>query len=270
MDQTELKAMYKNTFNTVSDGYGHSSMRVFSESARRVPAYLNLNGREHVLDVATGTGYVALTLAGELPDGHVTGIDFSKGMLSQAEKNRDGQGIANVTFREMDMEAMDFKDRHFDAAVSAFSIFFVTDMKKQLNHIMRKVKDGGVFLMTTFSENAFAPLVNLFVDRLNAYGINVPNLAWKRVATKEQCAALFEESGFRNVRSEHTECGYFLKDASDWWYIVWNGGFRGLVNQLSPQDFQKFKEEHLAEVDGLGTAQGIWLDMGILYTVGEV
>lgn len=270
MDHAEQKTMYKNTFNAVSDGYGHSSMRFFYESAKAAPSYLNLNGDEHVLDVATGTGYVALSLAKALPEGHVTGIDFSQGMLTQAMKHRDGKGIRNVTFCEMDMEAIDFQDKHFDAAVCAFSIFFITDMKKQLIHVMRKVKDGGNILMTTFSDNAFAPLVTLFVDRLKGYGIDVPSLSWKQVASRDQCTSLFKESGFRNVRSEQHECGYYLRDAFDWWYIIWNGGFRGLVNRLSPNDFQKFKEEHLAEVDTLRTGQGIWLDMGILYTVGEV
>lgn len=269
MDQIELKELYKNTFNTVSDGYGHSAMRFFSESAKQVPLYLNLKGDEHVLDVATGTGYVALSIAKELPDGKVTGIDFSSGMLTQAMRNRDEQGIHNVTFREMDMEAIDYQDKHFDVAVSAFSIFFVEDMKKQLIHITKKVRDGGVILITTFSNNSFAPLVNLFIDRLKAYGIEVPSPAWKRVATKEQCTSLFKESGLQKIKSEQKECGYYLRDAFDWWYIIWNGGFRGLVNQLSANDFTKFKEEHLAEVKELKADKGIWLEMGIFYTIGE-
>ena len=83
-------------------------------------------------------------------------------MLTQAKRNRDKLGIENVTFREMDMESIDYRDKHFDVAVSAFSIFFVEDMKKQLIHIAKKVKDSGVILITTFSDNSFAPLVNLF------------------------------------------------------------------------------------------------------------
>jgi hypothetical protein len=131
------------------------------------------------------------------------------------------------------------------------------------------VKDGGVILITTFSDNAFAPLVNLFIDRLEGYGIEVPSLAWKRVATKEQCTSLFKESGLQKIKSEQKECDYYLRDAFDWWYIIWNGGFRGLVNQLSANDFIKFKEEHLTEVKELETGKEIWLEMDILYTIGE-
>jgi len=269
MDHIELKELYKNTFNAVSDGYGHSAMRFFSETANEVSLFLNLKGDEHVIDVATGTGYAALAIAKDLPDGQVTGIDFSEGMLSQANKNKKDQGIHNVTFIEMDMQAMDYPDNHFDVAVSAFSIFFVEDMKKQLIHIANKVKDGGKILVTTFFDNSFSPLVNLFIDRLEGYGIEPPSPAWKRVATKEQCTSLFKEAGFQKINCEQKKCGYYLRDTSDWWYIIWNGGFRGLVNQLSKNDFTKFKKEHLAEIKELASGKGIWLEMSVLYTFGE-
>jgi ubiquinone/menaquinone biosynthesis C-methylase UbiE len=268
-DNLDLKELYKTTFNAVSDGYGHSAMRFFSESAKLVSQYLNLKGDEQVLDVATGTGYVALTIAKELPDGHVTGIDFSTGMLAQAMKNRDRQEISNVTFVEMDMQEIGYQDSYFDVAISAFSIFFIEDMKTQLSHIADKVKADGKVLVTTFFENAFTPLINLFLKRLESYGIEVPSLAWKRVASQEQCLSLFEAAGLRNTTSRQQDLGYYLADAAEWWYIIWNGGFRGLVNQLSQSDLIKFKAEHLAEVNALKSDKGLWLEMNILYTIGE-
>lgn len=269
MDHIEMKELYKNTFNSVSDGYGHSAMRFFPETANEVSSFLNLRGDEHVIDVATGTGYVALAIAKNLPDGQVTGIDFSEGMLTQALKNKNVQKIHNVTFVEMDMQVIDYKDNNFDIAVSAFSIFFVEDMEKQLIHIASKVKVGGTVLITTFFENSFTPLVDLFFNRLENYGIEVPSLAWKRVATKAQCTSVFKEAGLQNIKCTQKECGYYLRDASDWWYIIWNGGFRGLVDQLSENDFIKFKKEHLAETKDLASDKGIWLEMSVLHTLGE-
>ncbi len=269
MDNAELKELYKKTFNAVADGYGHSAMGFFAASAKQIPLSLNLKGSEHVLDVATGTGIAAFSLAGNLPKGQVTGIDFSQGMLAQAVKNKTAQGINNVTFVEMDMQRIDFPDKYFDAAVSAFSIFFVEDMKNQLIHIAQKVKNNGTILTTTFFDDAFTPLAQLFFNRLEQYGVEIPNLAWKRVATEQDCIALFKEAGLHRVQCRQKDFSYFLKDAHEWWYIVWNGGFRGLVTQLSENDFEKFKKEHLAEVDALKTENGIWLEMSILFTSGE-
>jgi ubiquinone/menaquinone biosynthesis C-methylase UbiE len=264
-----LKELYKNTFNAVADRYGHSEMRFIFESAEQASSCLNLKGNEHVLDVATGTGCVALAIAKELPDGQVTGIDFSEGMLTRAIRNKNEQGIRNVTFTEMDMQALDYQDKQFDVAVSAFGIYFVEDMKKQLSHIAKKVKDGGTVLITTFSDNAFTPCVNLFGGRLEKYGIEVPSMAWQRVSNKDQCISLLKEVGLQKIKCEQKECGYYLRDASEWWYIIWNGGFRGLVNKLPQNDLKKFKNEHLAEVKDLQSDKGIWLEMSIIYTFGE-
>lgn len=268
MNKRELKELFKNTFNTVADGYDSSAMRFFPESAERISSYLHLNGDEQVLDIATGTGGVALAIAKDLPRGQVTGIDFSEGMLSRAMKKRDEKGIRNVTFSEMDMQSIDFPNRHFDVAVCAFGIFFVEDMKEQLIHFAEKVKKDGKIIITTFFRNAFSPLVDIFLGRLEKYGVQLPPLAWKRVATKEQCESLFNEVGLYNIKCEERECGYYLSDASDWWYIIWNGGFRRFVTQLSDKDLAKFKEEHLTEISQLATEKGIWLEMGILYTIG--
>ncbi len=268
MNEQDLKEFFKSTFNAVADGYDRDALRFFPESAKHISSYLDLRGHEHVLDVATGTGCAALTLASAVPEGHVTGIDFSQGMLSQAMNKKTEHGLDNVTFSEMDMQAIDFPDNHFDVGVSAFSIFFVEDMKTQLSHMAQKIKGDGKILTTTFDDNAFSPLVDLFLNRLKKYGIEPPIFSWKRVATKQQCMDLFSEAGLADPKSEKLDCGYHLRDASDWWQIVWNAGYRGLVSQLADDEMARFKEEHLAEVQNLASAKGIWLEMNILYTVG--
>jgi ubiquinone/menaquinone biosynthesis C-methylase UbiE len=269
MKNSELKELFRATFNTVAEGYDDAPMRFFSRSAEHLPEFLDLNGDEQVIDVACGTGCASFALASKLPEGHVTGIDFSSGMLSRAAHKKNAGGIRNVTFAEMDMQALDFPDGHFDAAVSAFSIFFVDDMQSQLVHIARKVKSGGRIIMTTFCENAFTPMIGIFLDHLKAFGIEPPTLAWKRVASTAQCRSLFDDAGMQRVRSERMDFGFYLEDASQWWHIVWNGGFRGLINKLAPSDLRRFKEKHLAEIDRLASDRGIRLEMSILYTLGN-
>lgn len=269
-DEKELKEFYKDTFNTVAEGYDNSALRFFPQGGTRFPAYLGLRGDEHVLDVATGTGATAMALAGALPAGRVTGIDFSEKMLEQARRKFAAQGLANIDLHEMDMQQISFPDRHFDAATCAFALFFVEDMEEQLCHIAAKVRNGGKVATASFSEISFSPLVELFFSCLKRFGIAPPALTWKRIATPEQCSALFSDAGLRNVTVDQIDCGYSLGGPEEWWHIVWNGGFRGLVQQLGKDDLNRFMREHLAELAGLVAGEGIRMEMGIIYAVGTV
>ena len=70
----------------------------------------------------------------------------------------------------------------------------------------------------------------------------------------------------RSASSSSRNVGYFLDGAEGWWDVVWNAGFRRLLGQLSSGDLQRFREEHLREVAALVTNDGLWLDVGVLYT----
>jgi hypothetical protein len=49
---------------------------------------------------------------------------------------------------------------------------------------------------------------------------------------------------------------------------VWNAGFRGLINRLAPEERERFRQEHLAEIQTLSRAEGLWLEVNVLYAVG--
>ncbi len=268
MDAESRKTKMIESFNTVSSGYDNRSLRFFSESARHMARYLDSPDIGRVVDVATGTGNLALEIARSYPDKQVTGIDFSPGMLAQARLKAEAEGIGNAEFLEMDMDAIALPDGRFDAAVCAFGIFFAEDMAGQLRHIAKKVKPGGMVVICSFYEDSFQPLVELLSARLEKYGIERPSLRWKQIATEEKCRTLFRDAGMEKIQVERKELGYFLKDSSQWWDVVWNAGFRRQVGQLAPEDLKRFTGEHLEEIEGLRTQDGIWLNVNVLYASG--
>ena len=83
MDEQQRKAMLKEPFDTVSSCYDGGALRFFPKSAQSMVSLLDLRGDEHALDVACGTGHASLAVARALPNGRVTGVDFSAGMLDQ-------------------------------------------------------------------------------------------------------------------------------------------------------------------------------------------
>jgi len=268
MDEQQLKTMLIETFNTVSEGYDNRALRFFPESAKNMAALLHLRGDEDVLDVACGTGHAALAIAPLLPRGRVTAVDFSPGMLAQARRKAETLKLANIEFLERDMQSLGFSANPFDIAVCAFGIFFVTDMETQLGHIGSMIKPGGRIMISSFREYYFSPMKELFFDLLASYGIQSPPQAWKRIAHEAGCRQLFETAGMTDIRVETRNAGYYLDSADDWWSIVWNAGLRRMVTQLSPMDQERFKREHLREIEAMRTGDGIWLDVAVLYTVG--
>lgn len=269
-DQQRMKASLRETFDAVSNGYDGKALRFFPESAITMATLLGLRGDEHVLDVACGTGHATLAIAPKLPKGRITAVDLSPGMLEQARKKAASLGIRNIEFLERDMQDLGFNSRTFDKAVCAFGIFFVTDMEAQLAHIASMVKPGGMVMVTSFVENYFQPQRGKLFDRLEAYGVQKPPVAWKRVARDAGCREMFEKAGLTDVCVETRNVGYHLDSADEWWDIVWNAGFRRYVSRLSPEDQNRFKQEHLDEIGALRTDKGIWLDVGVLYTAGTI
>ncbi len=269
MDEQQHKAILKQTFDTVAAGYDSKALRFFPASAEHMATTFGFRGDEHVLDVACGTGNASLAIARRLTRGRITGVDFSSAMLDQARRKAELSKTDNVTFHERDMQDLGFPDDHFDAAVCAFGIFFALDMDAQLSRIVSVVKPGGRIMTTNFQESYFSPLKELMVKRLAGYGVQPPPQTWKRIASEEGCRALFEKAGLTDIRVEKKNVGYHLDSAEQWWDIIWNAGFRRMVVQLRPEDQKRFKREHLQEVEEQGTKEGIWLDVGVLYTSGR-
>lgn len=266
--QQQLKTMLKETFDAVSGGYDGKALRFFPESAGHMADLLGLKGNEQVLDVACGTGHAALALASKLPKGRVTAVDLSPGMLAQARRKAVSSDIRNIEFLERDMQDLGFSEGTFDIAVCAFGIFFVLDMETQLAHITSTIRPGGRVVITSFQESYFQPLRDLLFDRISKYGVQDQPQAWKRIANEPGCRQFFETAKLTNIRVEQKNVGYYLAGPDEWWEIVWNAGFRRLVSRLSPEEQERFKREHLEEIDALRTDKGIWLDAGVLYTVG--
>lgn len=266
-DQKRIK-MIRDMFDTVADGYDNDSRRFFPMTASLFGKYLNLKGNEHVLDVATGTGCVAVALSPSLPNGKITGIDFSDGMLGRAKDKIGRAGIGNVELIKMDMHNLDFPDGYFDAMTSSFGIFFAPDMHAALRSIVRKIKPGGKVVMTTFHESSLQPLSDAFFDRLKHFGVDIPQEQRRRLSTEAECAELFNDTGLKDVRMNREPMGYYLKDELQWWDLVWNAGYRRFVQMVAPDDLERFKSAHLAEIAGLADANGIWLNVDVIFTTG--
>lgn len=109
---------------------------------------LNPVRRPLVLDVATGTGRLPLSLLSRPPfQGHVVGLDLSRRMLEHARVNL----IAfedRCTLVHHDAQHLPFADETFDAVCCLEALEFMPSPHKVLTEMARVLRPGGIFLVT--------------------------------------------------------------------------------------------------------------------------
>lgn len=103
-----------------------------------------------VLDIATGTGDVAIAVAASHRNAAVTGIDNAESMLALAQMKTASRGITAVSFVRAPAENLPFPNRKFDTAVVAFGIRNCADNGVVLAETARVLSPGGVFAVLEF------------------------------------------------------------------------------------------------------------------------
>jgi len=102
-----------------------------------------------VLDIATGTGDLALLLSRKVPGLRITGSDISMKMLERARRKFD-RYQRTIQLMEADAMQLPFDGESFDAVTVAFGIRNVPDPAKAFSEIRRVLKPGGCFYMLEF------------------------------------------------------------------------------------------------------------------------
>lgn len=269
-DPHQIKQGIKQTFDLVATGYETPAMRYFPFSADHMATSLKPRQGERILDVACGTGLVAIAIAQMLgANGRVQAIDISDRMLDKALQQINMAGLGNIDLHNMDAEQLEFKSRYFDAASCAFGLFFLPDMQKGVREIFRVLKPGGRFIFSTFTNQAFAPLAEQFREQIAQYGVTVPDTYWRLLSDEDSCLELLRQAGFADVQADARQMGYHLASELDWWEILYNSGYRAMLEQLAPEQLAEFRQQHLADLHHLKTDKGIWLDVGVMYTFGR-
>ncbi len=133
-------------FNKVAKHY--DSLNTFfslgMDTLWRKKLALELNGASSILDVATGTGEVAIQMVKNLSGVKVTGLDPSAGMLELAQNKINVPGISkNISLIQGSAENLPFSDESFDAVSIAFGIRNTQDPIKSLSEMRRVLRPGG-------------------------------------------------------------------------------------------------------------------------------
>lgn len=121
-----------------------------------------------ILDLATGTGDLALLLKRQAPKAEVVGADFAPPMLELARKKARERGL-EVRFLEADALALPFPDGHFEAITIAFGFRNFADYERALKELYRVLAPGGRLVILEFPPpptGAFGLVYRLYFQRV--------------------------------------------------------------------------------------------------------
>jgi len=125
---------------------------------------------DHVLDVATGTADLALTIQKIIKPKHITGIDISEGMLAIGRKKIEKKGLEKqITIQYGDSEDLLFNEKTFDAVTVAFGVRNFEHLEKGLNEMYRTLKTCGKVVILEFSipkNKIIRPLFQFYFFRI--------------------------------------------------------------------------------------------------------
>jgi demethylmenaquinone methyltransferase/2-methoxy-6-polyprenyl-1,4-benzoquinol methylase len=175
---------------------------------------LELKAGAKVLDLATGTGDLAIMVSRMHPDVTIVGVDPSEKMLEVGQKKLIESALTDrIQLKVGDAQALEFPDRTFDGLCIAFGIRNVPDRLKGLREMARVTKAGGRVAILELSEprgGVLGPLarfhVHNVVPAVGALLSGAPEYRYlqKSIAAfppSEEFEALMNQAGLRIVAS---------------------------------------------------------------------
>jgi ArsR family transcriptional regulator len=150
VDSADVKAF----FERVSSEWDEMRSSFYNEGVIEALAECGgVGSGSRVLDVGTGTGFVAAGLASRATT--VMGVDSSPAMLSVAAQNMSTIGIANVTLIEGGLDALPIADASLDAAVANMVLHHAPDPLAMIQEMARVVRPGGAVAVTDEVEHGY-------------------------------------------------------------------------------------------------------------------
>jgi len=158
-----------------------------------------------ILDLASGTGEPAISLAGRVaPDGHVTALDLSGDLLEIAAGRARQRGLTNLSTRQADAHQLPFLDATFDLVTSRFGVMFFDSRALREAHRVLKSGSRACFLVWGSFEQPFWASMLGIAHKYAGGPLTAPGQNPCRYGTPGSLSAALRDAGFEQVEEETT------------------------------------------------------------------
>lgn len=129
---------------------------------KQLVKHLNKQAPKIILDVATGTGDLAIAMLKTNPD-KIIGVDISNGMLDVGRKKMKEKSLDHIiTLEQADSENLPHDDETFDAVCVSFGARNFENLEKGLSEMCRVLKKGGKLYILEFSQPTSFPFKQIY------------------------------------------------------------------------------------------------------------
>jgi ubiquinone/menaquinone biosynthesis C-methylase UbiE len=173
--EDEIRHDARMEWNAAAPGwkrYGKDMLKWMAPVSDQLIRSAGITSGQTILDVATGTGQPALTIAKKIigPKGRVVGVDLSPEMLEVAEEEANYMGLTNIVFQVVKDESLSmFSDNTFDSVVCRNGLMFMPDPVKALKAFLRVLKPGGKASVTVWGSPDKSPVMAVVMKTISKH-----------------------------------------------------------------------------------------------------
>jgi ubiquinone/menaquinone biosynthesis C-methylase UbiE len=212
---------------------------------------LNIKNNDVVLDIASGTGEPAFSIAAIAKNGKVYATDLSGEMLAIARSYANERYINNVEFKVADVSNLPFKNNFFDKISCRMGFMFFPNMQLAANEMFRVCRDGGKVAICVWDSpenNDWSTTITKVLS--NHIEIRQPSSdepGMFRCAKQGLVKQLFENAGFKNVKEETVYGKVDFGTAENYWLnrTEMSETTISLLNKTDEATRKKIKDELL-------------------------
>lgn len=187
-------------YNEVSHQFNEISSGFYATANLELLKHLRLKQNSRVLDLACGTGHLAIEIAKQIKKGKVIGVDLSPQMISKGKADAKKSKVKNIDFIERNIHELlpDFKLGDFDIGISCFALSYLGSdfLLKEFYSLLGKSGQIGI---TTSSVDSLTEWQSIFSDLLSAYSSQT-KIFENMPANAEDLKKRMEKVGFENVQ----------------------------------------------------------------------
>jgi ubiquinone/menaquinone biosynthesis C-methylase UbiE len=229
-----------------------------------------------VVDLASGTGEPAITLAGIVgSQGHVTASDLSSELLEIASDRARKRGLNNITFQQADAHALPFADKAFDLATCRFGIMFFKDVNHALRELARVLKPGARACFAAwgpFEQPSWQATMGVVVKYVGGPVIPQGGSDPFRFARPGSLSHLLRDTGFADVEEETREFDWSWRgEAAELWDYAQAvaAPLRSLLERVSVEQWPAINAEVLQTLKKYSDNEGVHFKAQIVLASGK-